>query len=72
MTTYASPPPNGKAERLIQTTLREWAYARAYHNHDQRAAALPKRLHLYNWRRPHASLGSAAPIGRSGWIRTTS
>ena len=36
-----TPKTNGKAERFIQTALREWAYARAYHNSDQRSAELP-------------------------------
>jgi transposase InsO family protein len=64
-----TPRTNGKAERFIQTALREWAYARAYQHSDQRAAALPQWLHLYNWHRPHASLGSAPPISRSGLDR---
>ncbi len=36
-----TPRTNGKAERFIQTALREWAYARAYDTSDQRAEALP-------------------------------
>ena len=51
-----TPKTNGKAERFIQTALREWAYARAYHNSDQRSAELPYWLHRYNWHRPHGSL----------------
>lgn len=43
-----TPRRNGKAERFIQTVLREWAYARAYQSSDQRAAALPSWLHAYN------------------------
>ena len=35
-----TPKTNGKAERFIQTALREWAYARAYQNSDQRTAEL--------------------------------
>jgi transposase InsO family protein len=50
-----TPKTNGKAERFIQTALREWAYARAYHNSDQRSAELPHWLHRYNWHRPHGS-----------------
>lgn len=57
-----SPRTNGKAERFIQTILREWAYAVAYDNSDQRAAALPAWLHEYNWHRPHASLKYQPPI----------
>jgi len=60
------PRTNGKAERLIQTALREWAYARSYDNADQRAAHLPHWLHHYNWHRPHASLDYNPPISRLG------
>ena len=48
-----TPKTNGKAERFIQTTLREWAYAHAYPTSDRRAAELPVWLHRYNWHRPH-------------------
>ena len=57
---------NGKAERLIQTALHEWAYARSYVHSDQRAAHLPHWLHHYNWHRPHASLDYKTPISRLG------
>lgn len=59
-----TPRTNGKAERLVQTSLREWAYARAYDNSGQRAGALHDWLHHYNWHRPHASLGYKPPISR--------
>lgn len=59
-----TPKTNGKAERFIQTALREWAYARAYRHSDQRIAALPGFLHRYNWHRPHSSLGGNPPISR--------
>jgi transposase InsO family protein len=59
-----TPKTNGKAERFIQTALREWAYAQAYANSDQRAAELPIWLHRYNWHRPHGSLKSKPPISR--------
>lgn len=59
-----TPRTNGKAERFIQTALREWAYARAYSCSDQRAAQLLPWLHHYNWHRPHASLGYLPPISR--------
>ncbi|KAF1685417.1 IS481 family transposase [Pseudoxanthomonas broegbernensis] len=59
-----TPRTNGKAERLVQTALREWAYARSYHNSHQRQQALPAWLHRYNWHRPHASLGYKPPISR--------
>ena len=59
-----TPKTNGKAERFIQTALREWAYARAYHHSDQRSAELPRWLHGYNWHRPHGSIGAKPPISR--------
>jgi transposase InsO family protein len=59
-----TPKTNGKAERFIQTALREWAYAIAYPTSDCRAAELPAWLHRYNWHRPHGSLKSQTPISR--------
>jgi transposase InsO family protein len=59
-----TPRTNGKAERFVQTSLREWAYARAYNTSDERAAQLPIWLHRYNWHRPHGSLRSKPPISR--------
>jgi transposase InsO family protein len=59
-----TPKTNGKAERFIQTALREWAYAIAYPTSDHRAAELPVWLHRYNWHRPHGSLKSKPPISR--------
>ena len=61
-----TPRTNGKAERFIQTSLREWAYARAYLNSIQRAQELPFFMHRYNWHRPHASIGRMPPITRLG------
>ena len=61
-----TPRTNGKAERFIQTALREWAYARAYDTSDQRAEELPRWLHRYNWHRPHGSLQAQTPISRLG------
>jgi len=61
-----TPKTNGKAERFIQTSLREWAYARAYQTSDQRAKDLPYWTHQYNWHRPHGSLKSMPPISRLG------
>jgi transposase InsO family protein len=61
-----TPKTNGKAERFVQTSLREWAYARAYNTSSERAAELPKWLHRYNWHRPHGSIGSKPPISRLG------
>lgn len=59
-----TPKTNGKAERFIQTALREWAYAQAYPTSDRRAEELPIWLHRYNWHRPHGSLKSKTPISR--------
>jgi transposase InsO family protein len=59
-----TPKTNGKAERFIQTALREWAYARAYDTSEQRKQHLPDWIHMYNWHRPHGSLKSKPPISR--------
>jgi transposase InsO family protein len=64
-----TPRTNGKAERFIQTSLREWAYARAYANSNQRRDALPAWLHGYNWHRPHMSLAGQRPLHRLGLNR---
>jgi transposase InsO family protein len=58
------PRTNGKAERLIQTLLNEWAYARVYRSSTERTAALPLYLNRYNYRRPHGSLGHQPPASR--------
>jgi transposase InsO family protein len=58
------PRTNGKAERFIQTLLREWAYARSYRSSSARARALGGYLRWYNRRRPHSSLGARPPISR--------
>ena len=63
------PQTNGKAERFIQTALREWAYATAFQTSEQRRAELPNWLHRYNWHRPHASLDKKPPISRLGLTR---
>jgi transposase InsO family protein len=59
-----TPKTNGKAERFIQTALREWAYAQAYPSSDHRHQELPIWLHRYNWHRPHGGLKSKPPISR--------
>jgi transposase InsO family protein len=59
-----TPKTNGKAERFIQTALREWAYAQAYATSDHRAAELPFWIHRYNWHRPHGGIKSQTPISR--------
>lgn len=58
------PRTNGKAERLIQTLLNEWAYARIYGSSTERTATLPLYLNRYNYRRPHGSLGHQPPASR--------
>ena len=58
------PRTNGKAERLIQTLLNEWAYARIYGSSAERTAALPLYLDRYNYRRPHGSLNHQPPASR--------
>lgn len=55
---------NGKAERFIQTLLREWAYVRPYRTSGLRARALPSYLVYYNRDRPHGGLGGHPPISR--------
>jgi transposase InsO family protein len=59
-----TPRTNGKAERFIQTALREWAYARPYDHSDRRTEQLPKWLHDYNWHRPHGGIHAKTPISR--------
>jgi len=58
------PRTNGKAERLIQTALREWAYGPTWQSSDERNQALNAWLHFYNHRRPHSALGGQPPITR--------
>jgi transposase InsO family protein len=59
-----TPRTNGKAERFIQTMLREWAYARPYRTSNQRTRRLPVWVEHYNRRRPHTALGYRPPISR--------
>ena len=58
------PQTNGKAERFIQSALREWAYAFTYQNSHQRTETLDAWIHHYNWHRPHQGIGGATPISR--------
>ena len=60
----STPKTNGKAERFIQTSLREWAYAHSCSHSTQRSAPLPLFLHTYHWHRPHHSLILHSPISR--------
>lgn len=56
------PQTNGKAERVIQTLLREWAYGRMYTSNREREDALPVFVDFYNHRRPHTALGGRSPL----------
>jgi transposase InsO family protein len=58
------PRTNGKAERFIQTMLREWAYAATYRTSEHRARALPAWIDYYNHQRPHGALGHKTPASR--------
>lgn len=58
------PRTNGKAERFIQTLIREWAYARPFKHSRLRTRALATWLRYYNQRRPHGSLDGQPPISR--------
>lgn len=58
------PRTNGKAERFIQTMLREWAYAATYQSSMHRANVLPAWLGYYNNKRPHSALGHKTPASR--------
>ena len=60
-----SPQTNGKAERFIQTALREWAYSTHWSDSDQRNRSLPPWTDYYNRERPHGSLHYQPPISRS-------
>jgi transposase InsO family protein len=59
-----TPRTNGKAERFIQTSLREWAYAQPYASSQERSAALMPWLYHYNTMRPHAALAQCSPAIR--------
>ena len=59
-----TPKTNGKAERFIQTMLREWAYLRPYPSSAVRRRQLPRWLVYYNARRPHGSLDGVPPLNR--------
>jgi transposase InsO family protein len=60
------PQTNGKAERFIQTCLREWAYGRIWSNSAERTDWVPAFLAYYNARRPHSALGYKPPASRLG------
>jgi transposase InsO family protein len=58
------PQTNGKAERFIQSALREWAYGIPYNHSSERTAMLERWIHHYNWHRPHQGIGGQAPVSR--------
>ena len=59
-----TPRTNGKAERFIQTLLREWAYRFAYQSSAERKRWLTPYVHFYNYHRAHSSLHYNPPISR--------
>lgn len=59
-----TPKTNGKAERFIQSALREWAYGFVYRSSGERSDLLGDWVHHYNWHRPHSSLGAKPPMSR--------
>lgn len=59
-----TPRTNGKAERFIQTSLREWAYAEPYHSSSERTAAMPAWINAYNLVRPHSAHNGLSPWQR--------
>jgi len=61
-----TPQTNGKAERFIQTAIREWAYAKTYTHSRERNRELPMWLYRYNWHRPHGGIGKKPPMSRVG------
>lgn len=58
------PQTNGKAERFIQTMMREWAYALPYPHSWKRTRALKPWLRTYNTVRPHSALDYQPPCSR--------
>ncbi len=62
-----TPRTNGKAERFIQTLLREWAYAFVYPNSDARASELAPWMYHYNFHRPHSATAHRPPASRLGF-----
>ena len=58
------PQTNGKAERFIQTSLREWAYAKPYQTSEHRKQAIGPWTDAYNLKRPHSAIGGKTPFQR--------
>ena len=59
-----TPRTNGKAERFIQTSLREWAYAAPYKTSDERTKAMIPFIDAYNTKRQHSALAFQTPWQR--------
>jgi transposase InsO family protein len=59
-----TPKTNGKAERFIQTSIREWAYAAPFNTSADRTRAMHPWLHAYNTERPHAAHNGKPPLSR--------
>ena len=59
-----TPKTNGKAERFIQSSIREWAYATPFTSSAERHTAMHPWLHDYNTARPHSALAGKPPITR--------
>ena len=59
-----TPRTNGKAERFIQTALREWLYAKSYNSSANRTADMPHWIHWYNLHRPHGGINASTPATR--------
>jgi transposase InsO family protein len=62
-----TPRTNGKAERFIQTLLREWAYAYRYPSSQHRTEELRPWMHHYNFHRPHSATSHRPPASRLGF-----
>ena len=58
------PQTNCKAERFIQSALREWAHGFTYQHPSDRTQALDRWNHHYNWHRPHQGIGGSVPMSR--------
>jgi transposase InsO family protein len=58
------PQTNGKAERFIQSALREWAYGIPYNHSSERTQMLDRWIHHYNWHRPHQGIKGLTPVSR--------
>ena len=59
-----TPRTNGKAEAMVGTLLRGWAYRHPYESTEERITQLPLFLHTFNHHLPHGGLDGARPIDR--------